>query len=183
MLGFLPAKHCKWFILTPWQVYLGKLPHSLWKAKKSNSTKTKKKVYFKFFECSWWKGSRKLEYRSSHNVSLVSPRRPLPSPKCFCSFSDFLKLLRQPHKLHSQPNVKKSFWNQKKSSCVEHHNEALLYFQRCQGSKKKPSGLQADPCHSGSLRLAMLRGALGPCSHISTFGRRVIRDLRSFYNI
>lgn len=138
MLGFLPAKHCKWFILTPWQVYLGKLPHSLWKAKKSNSTKTKKKVYFKFFECSWWKGSRKSEYRSSHNVSLVSPKRPLPSPKCFCSFSDFLKLLSQSHKLNSQPNVKKSFWNQKKVHVLNIITKLCSTFRDVKEAKSSP---------------------------------------------
>lgn len=141
---------------TPLQVCLGKLPDSLWKAKKSNSTKTKKKkVYFEFFERSWWKSFCKLDHRSSPNVTLVSPKRPrsLPSPKCFCSFLDFLKLLSQSHKFRSQPNVKKSFWNQKKSSYVLNIIWKFCYtFRNVKGAKRSPLVLEetsAIPAASG----------------------------------
>lgn len=99
---------------TPLQVCLGKLPDSLWKAKKSNSTKTKKKKCISN-SLSAADGKVLINWNTDRHVSLVLPKRPrsLPSPRRFRSYLVFLKLLSQPCKLCSQPNVKKSFWNQK----------------------------------------------------------------------
>lgn len=175
MVGLLPAKYYKWFIFSPLQVCLGKMPHSEGKAEK------------------FCKGKRKCISRS---LSAADGKVPLNwnmdchlmflplflASNVFCSFFNFLKLLNL--------SVKFLFW----TKCEEKALESEIKVHMCWISYRSFALLSVKSRKQKgvlwSLRaplpswLAVPKSAPGgPCSPISSSGRRIIRDLRPFFSL